>query len=62
MYGSSPEEHPALHTRIERDSAPSATIRGSTSPRSTAQASGSRKNPVTLMRMVLKSATCSFGC
>src|SRR2546427_3979390 len=58
-YASSPDEQPALQIRRLRESAASFTSRGTTSSASTFQASESRKKPVTLMRIVLMSATCS---
>ena len=61
-YGSSPDEQPALQIRIDRDWSAASTILGMTSPPRTFHASGSRKKPVTLMRIVLNSATCSAAC
>jgi hypothetical protein len=59
VYASCPDAHPALHTRMGSSGPRSASIRGMTSAAMKSHASGSRKNAVTLMRMVLNSAANS---
>jgi len=61
VYGSSPDEHPALQTLRLRVIAASSTRRGSARSRRTAHASGSRKKRVTLTRMVLINSAFSVG-
>jgi hypothetical protein len=62
VYASSPEAHPADHTRIGSPSRLAVRMRGITSLCTCSHAGGSRKKVVTLMRMVLKSGTNSSGC
>ena len=60
-YASSPEEQPALQTRMDRVSSAFSMMPGTISSARKRHAAGSRKNVVTLIRMLLKSSTRSPG-
>jgi hypothetical protein len=62
VYGSSPDAQPADQTRSGASLAFSSSSRGMTSSATTSHVSASRKKPVTLIRIVLKSSANSSGC
>jgi hypothetical protein len=60
-YASSPEAQPALQIRMGSLAGLDASSWGRISPRTSSQAGGSRKKPVTLIRMVLNNWVNSSG-